>query len=262
MGRAVLACLLAVPLLAEELKIENLRMMESEHGLPKREATVAAGENLVLLFDVKGLTREGVSMTLKLTLDVVDPAGATAHHWESAETRVTDLLGGSSQPGSVWYGFPTESMKGTYTAKVTVEDVANRALATASVQVTVADAKLSVVNLGLTSDPTGQLPHGRVLVEREVVYVDFFVAGLKMVDGMARLQEDLVLLDENGSVVGWLPNAVEKELKMLTLVAAVQNQLVVPRAGKYRVKVVVRDLNAEGAKTEHVLPIEVVPAPK
>ncbi|MEK7867332.1 MAG: hypothetical protein AAB434_11675 [Planctomycetota bacterium] len=262
MGRAILACLLAAPLLAQDLKIENLRLMESEHGLPKREATVAPGENLVLLFDVAGLKREGVSMTLKLTLDVVDPAGATAHHWESDETRATDLLGGASQPGSVWYGFPTEAMKGTYTAKVTVEDVATRAQATASVQVTLADARLSVVNLGLTSDPTGQLPHGRVLVEREVVFVDFFVAGLKIVEGKARFQEDLVLLDEGGSVVGWLPNAVEQELKMLTLVAPVQNRLTLPRAGKYRVKVVVRDLNAEGTKAEHVLPIEVVPAPK
>ncbi|GEM_PF-6326460 len=262
MGRAILVCLLAAPLLAQDLKIENLRLMESEQGLPKKEATVVPGENLVLVFDVKGLKRDGISMTFTLSFDLVDPAGGAAAHWESEEARVVDLFSGSTQPGSVRYSFPAEAMRGAYTAKVTVEDAATRGIATASVPVTVAEPRLSVVNAGLSADAAGQTPRGRVLAEREVAYVGFFIAGLKTDEGKARFQQDLVILDEAGSVVGWEPNAVDTELVMHAPVAAVQNRLALTRVGRYQVKVVVRDMNADGAKVEHVFPIEVVASPK
>lgn len=262
MTRALIVVLFTTSLWAGDLKITNLRLMESEHGLPKREATYVPGENLVLNFDMVGLKRDGVTMTFKLTFELVDPTGEVASRWQSEETRVTDLFGGSAQPGSVWYEFPGEAMRGTYTAKLSVEDVATREVAEASVPVTLAEPELSIVNLGLTADPNGQQPCGRVRVEREVVWVDFSVAGLRQVDKKARFQQDLVLLDEDGSVVGWHPNAVDAEVTMRGPVTAVQNRLALTRTGKYHVKVVVRDLNADGSKTEHVVPIEVVPSPK
>ncbi len=253
---------LSIALFAEEVKLENLRFVDSVYGLPKKEASVVPGERLVLLFDAKGMKREGVWVAFKLGTDLLDSTGQSVLSWEGDETRVADLFGGASHSDAVCINFADTVPLGSYKMKVTFEDTKSRETASALLPIAVIAPRLSIINAGLSSDADGVQSHGRSLVEQEAVHVVFGVAGLKVADGKAKLQEDLQILDESGASIGWQPNAVDAEIPMQRAVASVFNRLVMTRAGKYTVKIVVRDMNADGAKAEYAFPIEVVAPPR
>ncbi len=249
-------------LLAEEVKLENLRFVDSVYGLAKKEASVVPGERLVLRFDAKGVKKDGVWVSFKLGTDLIDSTGQSVLAWEGDETRVADLFGGTSHSDAVWINFADTVPEGSYKMKVTYEDTNARETASALLPISVVAARLSIINVGLSSDAEGTHSHGRSLVEQEAVHVVFGVAGLKTTDGKAKMQEDLQVVDETGASVGWQPNAVDAEIPMARSIAGVFNRLVMTKAGKYTVKITVRDMNADGAKVEYAFPIEVVAPPK
>lgn len=253
---------LAGALLAEDLKLENLRFVDSIYGLAKKEASVVPGERLVLLFDAKGVKKDGVWVTFKLGTDLIDSTGQSVLSWEGDETRVADLFGGTSHSDAVWINFADTVPEGSYKMKVTFEDADARQTTSAMLPIAVVAARLSIINVGMSVDAEGAQPHGRSLVEQEAAHVVFGVAGLKRAGGKAKLQEDLMVLDEAGTTVGWQPNAVDAEIEMPRSIASVFNRIVMTRAGKYTVKITVRDMNADGAKVEYAFPIEVVAPPR
>lgn len=244
-----------------DLTLENVRMVVSDFGPEKKDATCVAGEKVMILFDAAGARQEDGTMAFILRFEALTPSGESLGKYDGQEQRATDVFGRGSIRCSVYVQLPPEAPTGTYTVNISVEDRLAKKKAETKVEFGVVPTDFRTINPCLAVDNGGQYPHGPFVADGEDLYYRFTVAGLKTENGKAKVSVDLAILDGAGKVVRSMPFFVEEEVQVADGLVHVPMGIHFTGRGKYTIRGIVKDLLA-GKEVVCDYPVHLLAPPK
>lgn len=156
---ALVAALGLAPQQAGQLALANARITYGAPGLPRTDAKLLPGDQLVVVFDIEGITVDSAGKVLYSTaVELADSKGKVHFKQQPRDQETIAALGGSSVPGMVVLEVGLDQPPGEYTVKATVTDRASKRTGSLSRSFQVLPAGFGIVRLTTTADPEGQAP--------------------------------------------------------------------------------------------------------
>jgi hypothetical protein len=251
---------------AENLELKNVRFTYSALGQERKDAQVLPGDQLVMGYDIDGLTvKEDGKVQWSTALEVLDKDGKSQFTQKPDDFQSVNTLGGSKVPAWSLLSIGTDLPAGQYVFKVTVTDRANKDhTAPAERKFEVVAAKFGMVHLGLY-DADSRAPSPPFGVPGQTKVLAFTLTGFETKAGKTKgslegqLAVSVQILDEADKPV--LAKPISVDIKDIPEDAKsflpLQFPLNLNRAGKFKVKIKAEDKT--GNKTaEQALDLTVV----
>ena len=231
-----------VPILPLEISSVTFHS-ESGAGPVNEERKYVLGETVYWTTMVEKTHRKGEEVSLKEGLTVLDGQGQIVV--ENPELVVFNEK--TSVKAISFDNHATLPATGGYTFKTLVTDRFSNRQASREDQVTVVNStilKISTLNFR-NQGPEGEVKEPAVYKQGEPIHVTFQVVGFTTRDGNISVAEDLYILDQSDQVVLEKPSIIEVSESWTTEdLLALQNKIDIPAAGRYKLKIVVRDRNS------------------
>jgi hypothetical protein len=141
------------------LALTNARTTYGAPGLPRTQTKLLPGDQLVVVFDIEGITIDSAGKVLYTTaVELADSKGKVLFKQQPHPQETVAALGGSSVPGMVVLDVGLDQPPGEYTVKVTVRDRASNRTGSLTRSFQVLRADFGIVRVTTTADPDGLFP--------------------------------------------------------------------------------------------------------
>jgi hypothetical protein len=234
---------------ADGLGLKNPHFTYSALGQERKDKQVLPGDQLVMGYDIDGLTvKEDGKVQWSTAIEVLKD-GKSEFTQKATDFESVNTLGGAKLPAWSLLTIGTDLPAGKYTFKVTVTDrAAKDHTASADLEFEVVAAKFGMVRLGLFDMGTGK-EAPPVAVPGQSLLVQFLLTGFETKPGKAKgalegqIALSVVVEDEAGKPTLAKPISVDlkdipEDQKSFMLL---QFPLVLNRAGKFKVKIKAED---------------------
>jgi hypothetical protein len=222
---------------AGTLTLANVRASYGAPGLPRIDTHFLPGDQLVIAFDIEGITIDPNGKVLyAMGTELTDSKGKVVFRQEPRDLETVAALGGSSVPGMVALDIGLDQPAGDYTVKVTVLDRASKRTGTLTRAFQVLPAGFGIVRLTTTTDPEGRAP-ASIFQTGGSLWINTGVVGYarKEENGQPDVEIDLRLLDEAGKPTMAQPfvGVINDNVPSNTRFLPVQFLVVLNRPGKF-----------------------------
>jgi hypothetical protein len=227
------------------LTLTQPRFTYGPAGATRAGAKFLPGDIVYLSLDVGGLKFDGESKAhYRVGMEVSNSAGETLFRQKPHQSAVLNLLGGKTVPCGVSVVLPTDYSAGSYTVKVTVEDVATKQAQTLAQKFEVLPAAFGLVRLGASATNDGMAPVPAVGAEGSSLFVTFAVVGFQRgKDKQPELAGSLRVLDEKGKPTSAKPIAgkLEKNVPEGSNIIPLQFGVTLNRSGRFTLEFTATD---------------------
>jgi len=235
---------------ADNLELKNVRFTYNPLGQERKDDKVLPGDQLVLGYDIDGLTvKADGKVQYSTSLEVLTKHGKSEYTQKPADLESVNTLGGGKLPAWSTLDIGTDLPAGQYVFRVTVTDrAAKDHTATVDRKFEVVAAKFGMIRLGLFDADT-RAPSPPVAAPGQTKVLTYVLTGYETKAGKSKdaLEGQLTLTvaveDEAGKPT--LAKPITTEIKDLPEGAKsflpLQFPLVCNRAGKFKVKVKAED---------------------
>jgi hypothetical protein len=156
---ALVTALNLLPQQTGQLALVNGRTTYGAPGLPRTDPRLLPGDQLVVVFDIEGVTVDPAGKVRYTTaVELTDSKGKVLFKQDPRPQETVAALGGSRVPGMVVLDVGLDQPPGEYAVKVTVSDRAGKGTASLSRAFQVLPPGFGLVRLTTTGDPEGQFP--------------------------------------------------------------------------------------------------------
>jgi hypothetical protein len=226
---------------AGRLTLANVRTTYGAPGLPRTDDKLLPGDQLVVAFDIEGVSVDSAGKVLYSTaVEVVDSKGKALFKEQPRDQEALAALGGSSVPGMAVLEIGLDQPPGEYAARVTVTDRAGKRTGSLSRNFQVLPAGFGIVRLTTTADPEGQVPTSLFQTGGSLWVNTGVVNFARDKDrGQPDVAVELRVLDENGKPTTGQPFRGVINDKVPANARFVPVQFLVPlnRPGKFTVEI-------------------------
>jgi hypothetical protein len=238
---ALVAALSLAPQQPGQLTLTNARTTYGAPGLPRANAKVLPGDQLVVVFDIEGITINAAGKVLYTTaVELADSKGKVLFKQQPRPQETVAALGGESVPGMVVLDVGLDQPPGEYTVKVTVKDRVSDRTGSLTRTFQVLPADFGIVRVTTTADPDGLFPMslfqtgGSLWINTGVVN---FARGKD--NGQPDVAVELRVLDENGKPTTAEPfqGAMNKKVPANVRFMPVQFLVALNRPGTFTVEI-------------------------
>ncbi|MBI4412191.1 MAG: hypothetical protein HY541_06885 [Deltaproteobacteria bacterium] len=230
-----------VPILPLEISSVTFHS-ESGSGPVNELRKYVLGETVYWTTMVEKAHRKGDEVSLKEGLTVLDSQ-------QKVVVENPELVVFNEKTGVKAISFDNHATlpaAGQYTFKTLVTDrFSNRQVSREDSVMVVNSSTLKISTLNFRDQgPEGPVKEQAVYRQGEPIHVTFQVVGFTTKDGGISIAEDLYILDQNDQVILEKPSIIEvNEPWTAEDLLALQNKIDIPAAGKYKLKITVRDRN-------------------
>src|SRR5437588_218407 len=141
-----LALLPLAPAAADDLTISGMHLTYGVLGPPRTKAQLLPGDNLIVGFDIVGITTDpDGKVHYRMTTEVANGTGKVLHRQPARDLEAVNSLGGGRLPAFAQVDIGLDSPPGDYTLKVNVTDLATKKNASATQKFTVLPRAFGVV---------------------------------------------------------------------------------------------------------------------
>jgi len=178
---ALFAALTMTPAQAGGLTLSNPRVTYGELGSPRPNNKLLPGDIFFLSFDIDGIkVSEAGRVKYGMAMEVTDSTGKSIFKQQPVERDDFLPLGGTKLPARAFVSVGPEQPAGSYTCKVTVTDMSNKAQPvskTLDQPFEVLPKGFGIVQLYTAADHKGEIPAPLVGVAGQAIFVHFAVTG-------------------------------------------------------------------------------------
>lgn len=268
---ALFAALSMTPGQATGLALSNPRITYGELGSPRPDSKLLPGDVFNLSFDIEGITvNEAGRVKYGMAMEVVDKEGKSIFKQKPVERDDFLPLGGTRLPARAYVSIGLDQAPGTYTCKVTVTDMADKAKGvtkTLEQNFEVLPKAFGIVQLYTAADLEGKIPSPLVGVAGQTMFVHFGVVAFER-DAKTKqpsLTIEMVVYDKDRQPT--LPKPTTKQIpdevdgKVDENVPGIPMRFLVPlnREGGFLIELKVTD-NVAKKTTKVYLPLRIFPA--
>src|SRR5262245_820 len=253
------------------LALSNPRVTYGELGSPRPDNKLLPGDTFNLSFDIEGIkVNEAGRVKYSMAMEVVDKDGKSIFNQKPVERDDFLPLGGNRLPARAYVEIGLDQMPGTYTCKVTVSDLADKAKAvskTIEQQFEVLPKAFGIIRLYTAADLKGEIPSPLVGVAGQTVFVHFAVVAFARDDKTKQpsLTIEMVVYDKDRQPT--LQKPTKKQIpdqvdgKVDENVPGIPMRFLVPlnREGGFLIELKVTD-NISKKSTKVYLPLRIFPA--
>lgn len=237
---ALVAALSLAPQQAGQLSLNNVRSTYGAPGLPRTDAQLLPGDQLVLAFDIDGITIDPTGKVVYSTaLELADSKGKVLFKQDPVNQETLAGLGGTSVAGMVAIDVGLDQTPGDYTAKVTITDLVSKRSATLTRPFQVLPAGFGIVRVSTSADADARSPVS-VFQAGGSLFVNTGVIGFlrDKTKGQPDVVVELQVLDENGKPTLAKPFVGEINDKVPSNARFLPVQFLVPlnRGGKFTIE--------------------------
>ncbi len=259
MIRFLAVLLFAGVVFADELKFENVRLVQSKLGQKRQEAKLVPGEEFWALYDIRGLKYDGIHASVKVSFKVAGPDGKVVLDQKGDEQAGDDIFAAHVMYGYLQIPFGPDSDLGKYKITLQVEDLLAKKTADTQIDVEVVKGDLGLLNARWSNDEAGENEHGPAMTEGEAPNLFCKIAGLSGKDGKGGVEVSFCVLDAAGKEVAKLEKMIDAEVGVGADAVPLHITVHFTHVGQFQVKVVVKDKVA-GTETSTTLPVQVTSA--
>jgi len=241
----LLAALSAAPNQADPLALSDVRITAGILGPVRPRTTYLPGDNLVLSFEIDGITLdEGGKARYSTRTEILDSKGKVLFQGPTRNLEGLASLGGSRLQAYAQVDIGLNQPPGEYLVKVTVTDRANKQTQTLTHTFTVEPKGFGVVRPSLTCDPEGQIPAG-LFIPGQSLWINFAVVGFARDAQRGQPQVTLALriLDDKGQPTLAKPFEGTIETNVPADAGSLPGQFLLSlnRAGKFTIELTITD---------------------
>jgi hypothetical protein len=262
-----LAALVLAPAQGGTLKLTNVRLTIGELGPKRPTAKFIPGDIVYVGFDVAGLTidDEGIGR-YKMGLEVLDKAGKSIFNPGAREVVEPYPLRGNSIPVRAFLNIGLDQEPGTFTCKITVEDLQTKAKDTLTAEYEVLKREFGIVAVSTFHDFPCRLPAPATGLIGQTTYIQMHVASFQR-DPKTRqpkVHVEFQVLDEKGAPILGKPTQYDQDEKSFPPLDENEARfrllypLFLSRPGKFTFRVTATDKLAN-KEAVYNLPITVLP---
>jgi hypothetical protein len=228
-----------------KLALFGTRLTYGPRGPARADSKLLPGDALSVAFDIEGLTAdEGGKVRYSTALEVTDSQGKSLFKQAPRDQESVLALGGNVVPAFAQINVGLDQPEGSYTATVTVTDLATKSTQTLTQKFEVQPRGFGIIRVGLSSDPDGQYPL-TAFGPGQSAYVSAVIVGFTR-DGTSHqpaLTLTLRALDDKGKPTTAKPfsGSIEKEVPEKALSVPIQFGVPLNRAGSFTVEMTVTD---------------------
>jgi len=194
-----LTALTLTPAQAGDLEIKNVRLTEGLLGQTRKDNKILAGEIVVVSYDVHGVKVKadgGVDYSTSFELSQKGKDKPLLK-LDPEKKDAVNTLGGNVLPSFTFASFGLDADPGTYTIKVTVQDLNNKKSATFSKEVEVLPRRLGFVRARLMSAAAGPIPP--VAIPGQAMMLQYSVVGFTLnKEGSGDVTIEVSVVDDAG----------------------------------------------------------------
>jgi hypothetical protein len=251
------------PAQTDALTLSQPRFTYGPAGATRPDGKFLPGDAVHLSFAVGGLKFGGdAQASYRVAMEVANGAGEMLFRQKPHQSKVKNILGGKTVPCQVQVSLPPEQAAGSYSIKVTVEDVATKQSKSLTQKFEVLPAGFGLVRLGASATNDGMSPVPAVGAEGGVLYVTFAVVGFSRAkDKQCNLSGSLRVLDEKGKATTAKPisDRLHEEVAEGAKLIPLQFGVPLNRAGRFTLELTATDA-VTGKKAQATMPLKVVAA--
>jgi hypothetical protein len=232
-------------------------------GVTRPDAKYLPGDTVFLSFDVANLKFDAdANASYRIAMEVTNADGEAVLRQKPHASKVKNILGGKAVPCRVHVALPPGYPSGTYTIKVTVEDLATKQGQSLAQKFEVLPAAFGLVQVGASATNDGMAPVPTVGVEGAPLYLTFAVVGFgRGKDKQLDISASLRVLDEKGKPTTAKPFAdrAKREIPEGLQLIPLQFGLTLNRVGSFTLEFTATD-HVTGQKARATMPLKVVSA--
>jgi hypothetical protein len=256
----LLAALSAAPGQADELKLTNVRATYGVLGPKRTERKVLPGDNIVLTFDIEGITADANGkVTYSVATEVTDKNGKVVFSSPAKPREALNALGGNSLTASANVDIGLDQPAGEYTLKGVVTDLATKKSQTLTGKFEVLPKAFGIARLSTSADADGLAPCG-VLGTGQSLWIHGAVLGFGREAGGQKQPsvtlEISVLDDKDKPTVKSFSTTFGKDVPANAVHLPIHFLLPLNRPGKFTIKLTATDKITNKTTTQS-LPIVV-----
>lgn len=258
---ALVAVLGLPPADSGRLALTNIRTTYGVLGMPRHGTKFLPGDEVVIAFDVEGMTVDDSGKVLySVAMEVTDDKGDVKFRQAPHKLEANNSLGGNRIPAFAHLRIGLDQPKGTYKVKVTVKDLAGNASKSMPGSYEVLPPDFGLVRLTTTGDPQGMVPLP-FPAEGQSMWVRFGAVGFER-DKSSRqpnIEVTLSVRDEDGNPTLRKPmsGTVVKDVPAKARGIPMQFMLELNRAGKFTVELNAKDkVSGKTAKLSFPLTVQ------
>ncbi len=227
--RATLACLLALalpPAQDNDLEIINAHGTYGFLGAERPKSGVLPGDVFFFAFDVKGIKQDAHGKAkFSIKTEVVDDKGEVFFKEGPYNSVAHNCLGGDLLPCAAHLEIPADTKPGTYTLKVTIEDLATKKTKTFEAKGKVLEPEFGLVRVGTFADANGVVPAPPLGVMGSSLYINFSLINFQRdaASKQPKVHLSLRILDEKGNptlkeaLTGEIKDKINSDAKLIPL---------------------------------------------
>jgi hypothetical protein len=240
----LLATLASTPGQKGDLTLTGARATYGILGPKRPDAKLLPGDQLIVAFDIEGITTDGQGKVLySIGTEVSDSSNKVVFAAPPRELETINALGGNKVPAYTQVDVGLQQPPGEYTVKVTVTDRANRKSQTLTQKFTVLKADFGVVRGTMTGDAEALVPAG-LLGAGQSLYINALVVGFgRGGSKQPNVTIELRVLDESGKPTTDKPfsGTIDKDVPEKADSLPFQFLLSLNRAGKFTLELKATD---------------------
>ena len=230
---------------ATGLKLTNVRTTYGELGGPRPLTPLLPGDVMFLGFDIEGITTDADGrVQYAMFMELFDGAGASRYKTDPVNKNDFVPLGGNKIPGRAYTTVGLDQTPGDYRLKVTVTDLASKAVQTVEKAFAVAPKDFGIVAVYTSVDERGQIPMPTTGMVGQPLFIQLGIVGFGRDQGKnPNVQVEMVPLDAAGKPTIGKPSVLDIKGGVDEKDAGVTIRYLLPltRAGKYTVRLKATD---------------------
>ena len=261
---ALVSLLQAPTLGADGLALADARLTFGILGPTRTDAKVRPGDNLVLSFEIQGITPDAAGKAVYTTaVEVTDAAGKSLFRQEPRKLQEFLALGGNTLSAFAHIDLGPDSPVGEYTLKVTVTDQTSSKTASITQKFEVLPKSFDIARIAISADGEGLVPIS-LLGVGQPYWVHAAVVGFERAKDATKQPKvalQLRVLDENGKPVAAEPfkGMIDKDIVATTTTLPFRFFIPLNRPGKYWVEIAAMDGLKKGTTAVQKFPLTVLP---
>ncbi len=232
-------------------------------GVTRPDAKYLPGDTAFLSFNVGGLKFDAdANANYRIGMEVTNADGEAVLRQKPHAAKVKNLLGGKAIPCRVHVALPPGYPAGTYTIKVTVEDLGTKQSQSLAQKFEVLPAAFGLVQVGASATSDGMNPVPTVGVEGGPLYLTFAVVNFgRGKDKKMDVSASLRVLDEKGKPTTAKPftGRAQQEMPDGVQLLPLQFGLTLNRVGRFTLEFTATD-HVSGKTARATMPLRVVGA--
>jgi hypothetical protein len=254
------------PAQSDGLSLTDVRLTLGISGPPRASAKLLPGDNLIVSFDITGITADDEGkVRYSIATELTDATGKVLFRQLPREQSTTASLGGGILPAFAQVDVGLEQPAGDYKLKVTVTDVANSKSQSFTQNFSVVPKAFGLVRLSASFDPDGQLP-ASLPVAGQTIWLHLAAVGYERAKkeansgGQPNVTLEVRILDEQGkpTTVKPISGTINKDVPEKAVALPLQFPVMLNRAGKFTLKLTAND-KLSGKSVEYSAPLVVRP---